>query len=63
MDAVDHEYRVWRAPRVIAPRFWTGLSVLRGMVAPGFDLVSGRHPQLQSLLREADVKGRSAALR
>jgi len=52
-----------RAPRMIAPRFWTGLSVLRGMIAPGFDLVSSRHPRLQSLLREADVERRSATLR
>lgn len=47
-----------RKPRVIAPKYWTAMSVLRGIVNPGFDLASSRHPQVQALLRKADVPNR-----
>jgi NAD(P)-dependent dehydrogenase (short-subunit alcohol dehydrogenase family) len=47
-----------RRPRVIAPRYWTAMSVLRGVINPVFDLITERAPQIQAMLREADVEHR-----
>jgi NAD(P)-dependent dehydrogenase (short-subunit alcohol dehydrogenase family) len=47
-----------RKPRVLAPRYWTAMSLLRGLINPVFDFVSERAPQAQMLLREADVEHR-----
>jgi NAD(P)-dependent dehydrogenase (short-subunit alcohol dehydrogenase family) len=47
-----------RRPRVIAPRYWTAMSVLRGVINPVFDLMTERAPQIQAMLREADVEHR-----
>jgi hypothetical protein len=43
---------------VIAPRYWTAVSLLRGVINPVFDRVTERLPQVQALLREADVEHR-----
>jgi NAD(P)-dependent dehydrogenase (short-subunit alcohol dehydrogenase family) len=47
-----------RRPRVIAPQYWTAMSVLRGVLSPAIDFVAARAPQVQEVLREADVEGR-----
>jgi short-subunit dehydrogenase len=47
-----------RKPRVIAPKYWAAMSVLRGIINPGFDFATARHPQVQALLRKADVPNR-----
>jgi NAD(P)-dependent dehydrogenase (short-subunit alcohol dehydrogenase family) len=47
-----------RKPRVIAPRYWTAVSLLRGVINPVFDRVTERLPQVQALLREADIEHR-----
>ena len=43
-----------RAPRVIAPRWWTVYSVLRGIINPMFDRRIERDADAQSVVREAD---------
>jgi NAD(P)-dependent dehydrogenase (short-subunit alcohol dehydrogenase family) len=47
-----------RKPRVIAPRYWAAMSVLRGVVNPVFDLAAAHMPKVQSIVREADVENR-----
>jgi len=47
-----------RKARVIAPRYWTVMSVLRGVLNPAFDLLTERAPQIQGVLSEADVEHR-----
>ena len=49
-----------RRPRVIAPRYWTVMSVLRGVLNPAFDLIAARAPQVQDMLQEMDVEGRAS---
>jgi NAD(P)-dependent dehydrogenase (short-subunit alcohol dehydrogenase family) len=44
-----------RAPRVIAPRRWTVLSVLRGLVNPLLDRRFARHAELRAVVRDADL--------
>ncbi len=52
-----------RRARVIAPRYWVAMSVLRGVINPGYDLVTAHAPRVRELLREADVEGRGAGIR
>ncbi len=52
-----------RRPRVIAPRYWTAMSLLRGLINPAMDLFAARASNVQEVLREGDVEGRSAAIR
>ncbi len=47
-----------RKPRVIAPRYWAVLSVLRGVINPVFDLITERAPRIQGVIAEADVEHR-----
>ena len=47
-----------RRARVIAPRYWTALSVLRGVVNPAFDLLTARQRRVQDVVREAEAAGR-----
>ena len=47
-----------RKPRVIAPRYWTAMSLFRGLINPVFDLASSHMPRVQRILREADVENR-----
>jgi NAD(P)-dependent dehydrogenase (short-subunit alcohol dehydrogenase family) len=49
-----------RRARVIAPRFWTTMSVLRGVVNPAFDLVSARQQRVQDAIREAEIAAGAA---
>ncbi len=49
-----------RAPRVILPRWWTALSVLRGVLGPGLDARMERDDRVRGAVREADVEGRLA---
>jgi hypothetical protein len=44
-----------RAPRIIAPKRWTGLSVLRGVLNPLLDRRTERNATIQGILRDADV--------
>lgn len=44
-----------RAARTIAPKRWTGLSVLRGLVNPALDRRTERNVTIQTILRDADV--------
>jgi NAD(P)-dependent dehydrogenase (short-subunit alcohol dehydrogenase family) len=46
-----------RRARVIAPRFWTAMSVLRGVVNPAMDYAGTRAEKLQKIVREADRPG------
>jgi NAD(P)-dependent dehydrogenase (short-subunit alcohol dehydrogenase family) len=50
-----------RRPRVIAPRYWTALSVLRGVLNPVMDLAAARLPQIQTVIREGDAARRRPA--
>jgi NAD(P)-dependent dehydrogenase (short-subunit alcohol dehydrogenase family) len=45
-----------RKPRVIRPRRWTVLSVLRGILGPLSDARLERDPEAQALLREFDAR-------
>ncbi len=45
-----------RKPRVIRPRRWTVLSVLRGILGPLSDARMERDPEAQALLREFDAR-------
>jgi NAD(P)-dependent dehydrogenase (short-subunit alcohol dehydrogenase family) len=44
-----------RAPRIIAPKRWTGFSVLRGLVNPVLDRRTESDPTVQAILRDADT--------
>ncbi|MGZ4306432.1 MAG: short-chain dehydrogenase/reductase [Solirubrobacteraceae bacterium] len=46
---------VRRRARVTAPRYWTALSVLRGVVNPAFDLLTARQQRVQDVIREAEA--------
>jgi NAD(P)-dependent dehydrogenase (short-subunit alcohol dehydrogenase family) len=46
---------VRRRARVIAPRYWTTLSVLRGLVNPAFDLLTARQQRVQDVIRQAEA--------
>ena len=48
-----------RRARVIAPRYWTALSVLRGVVNPAFDLLTARQQRVQDVIREAESAART----
>jgi NAD(P)-dependent dehydrogenase (short-subunit alcohol dehydrogenase family) len=43
-----------RAPRIIAPRRWTPLSVLRGLVNPFIDRRAERDADIQAVVRDGD---------
>jgi NAD(P)-dependent dehydrogenase (short-subunit alcohol dehydrogenase family) len=45
-----------RRPRVIAPRYWTAMSVLRGVVNPALDRLSSRMPRVQAMMREVEAE-------
>jgi NAD(P)-dependent dehydrogenase (short-subunit alcohol dehydrogenase family) len=45
-----------RAARVILPRRWELLRLLRGLAGPGSDEVIRRHPKVQPLLRDVDAQ-------
>lgn len=47
-----------RRARVIAPRYWSAMSMLRGLINPGYDLATAHTPRVRALLREADVERR-----
>ena len=44
-----------RAPRVIAPRWWTAVSVLRGIVNPIMDARLARDERVLAVVREGDA--------
>ena len=44
-----------RRARVIAPRYWTTLSVLRGVVNPAFDLLTSKQRRVQDAIRDAEA--------
>ena len=44
-----------RQPRVIAPRWWAGASVLRGMVNPLMDAAGSRSSQVHDEVRQAEA--------
>jgi NAD(P)-dependent dehydrogenase (short-subunit alcohol dehydrogenase family) len=44
-----------RAARTIAPKRWTGFSVLRGLMNPAFDRRTERDATVQAILRDADA--------
>jgi len=44
-----------RSARIIAPKRWTGFSVLRGLVNPGLDRRTERNSKIQAIVRDADV--------
>jgi NAD(P)-dependent dehydrogenase (short-subunit alcohol dehydrogenase family) len=48
-----------RRPRVIAPRYWTAMSVLRGVLNPALDHLGARSPRMQAMIREADLEARA----
>lgn len=50
-----------RAPRIIAPKWWAVLSVLRGIVNPLIDARMERDPKLQEIIRAADAPQRAQA--
>jgi NAD(P)-dependent dehydrogenase (short-subunit alcohol dehydrogenase family) len=43
-----------RAPRVIAPRFWTPTSVLRGVIGPPLDRIAPRTARVRQALQDAE---------
>jgi NAD(P)-dependent dehydrogenase (short-subunit alcohol dehydrogenase family) len=45
-----------RKPRIIRPRRWTVMSVLRGILNPLIDARMERDPEVQSMLRELDAR-------
>jgi hypothetical protein len=47
-----------RKPRVIAPRYWTAMSLLRGLINPAFDFAAPRLARVLEIVREADVDNR-----
>jgi NAD(P)-dependent dehydrogenase (short-subunit alcohol dehydrogenase family) len=44
-----------RRARVIAPRYWTALSVLRGLVNPAFDFMTARQRRVHDVIRDAEA--------
>jgi NAD(P)-dependent dehydrogenase (short-subunit alcohol dehydrogenase family) len=44
-----------RRGRVIAPRYWTTLSVLRGVVNPAFDLLTSKQRRVHDVIRDAEA--------
>jgi hypothetical protein len=44
---------------VIAPRYWTAMSVLRGVVNPPFDLMGSRQPRVHALIKEAESEAQA----
>ena len=44
-----------RRARVIAPRYWTTLSVLRGFVNPALDLLTSKQRRVQDAIRDAEA--------
>jgi NAD(P)-dependent dehydrogenase (short-subunit alcohol dehydrogenase family) len=44
-----------RRARVIAPRYWTAMSILRGVANPALDLISARDPRVRAIMREVDA--------
>jgi NAD(P)-dependent dehydrogenase (short-subunit alcohol dehydrogenase family) len=48
-----------RAPRVIAPRWWTAYSRMRGLLNPIFDARMERDERITSIVREADRPARA----
>lgn len=44
-----------RRARVIAPRYWTALSVLRGVVNPALDLLTSKQRRVQDAIRDAEA--------
>lgn len=52
-----------RRPRVVVPRYWATLSALRGLINPGYDLVTAHTPRVRALLREADAERSPASVR
>jgi NAD(P)-dependent dehydrogenase (short-subunit alcohol dehydrogenase family) len=49
-----------RQPRVIAPRYWAAMSLLRGVTGPALDYLGTRYSRVQSLLQETEQEGRGA---
>jgi NAD(P)-dependent dehydrogenase (short-subunit alcohol dehydrogenase family) len=49
-----------RKPRVIAPRYWTALSILRGVANPAMDALLERYPKAQAILRQGDTPDHAA---
>ena len=49
-----------RRARVIAPRYWTTLSVLRGVVNPAFDLLTSKQRRVQDAIRDAEAAAAGA---
>ena len=45
-----------RSPRIIRPRRWTVLSVLRGVLGPLTDKRNERHAELQAIVRQLDAR-------
>jgi hypothetical protein len=43
-----------RRGRVIAPRYWTAISMLRGVINPPFDLLSSRGRRVQEVIRDVE---------
>ena len=50
-----------RRARVIAPRYWTALSVLRGVVNPAFDLLTSKQRRVQDAIRDAEAAAAAPA--
>lgn len=48
-----------RRARVIAPRWWSVGSVLRGVLAPPFDYLAARAPRIQESVRDAEAASES----
>ena len=46
-----------RAPRIIRPRRWTALSVLRGVLGPLTDARNERDAAMQDIIRQLDARG------
>lgn len=49
-----------RRARVIAPRWWTAPSVLRGLVNPAFDFLTSRQQRVQDAIRDAEAAAAGA---
>lgn len=45
-----------RQPRIIRPRRWTAMSVLRGVLNPLADAQAERHEDIQALMRQIDAR-------
>ena len=51
-DAIER-----RAPRVVRPRRWAALSILRGILNPLLDRAMTREGEIQDLVAELDGRG------